>query len=57
MLSSVIIKLYRTALVRTRMPGGVGGKARKGLPIPIIFSVFKNEKKFYFSFLNPTYSL
>jgi len=22
-------------MVRTRMPGGVGGKAREGLPIPI----------------------
>ena len=23
-------------MVRTRMPGGVGGKAREGLPIPIV---------------------
>lgn len=23
-------------MVRIRMPGGVGGKTRKGLPIPII---------------------
>jgi len=22
-------------MVRTRMPGGVGGKAREGLPIPM----------------------
>ena len=25
-------------MVRTRMPGGVGGKAREGYPIPILFT-------------------
>ena len=31
----------RTALVRTRMPGGVRGKARKGYPIPIFTIISK----------------
>jgi len=30
-------------MVRTRMPGGVGGKAREGLPIPI--DTKKNKKQ------------
>ena len=29
-------------MVRTRMPGGVGGKAREGLPIPIRLQSFKD---------------
>ncbi len=29
------LKLVRTAVVRTRMPGGVTGKARDGLPMSI----------------------
>ena len=33
------IQLERTAMVRIRMPGGVGGKAREGLPIPITSTV------------------
>jgi len=31
-------------MVRTRMPGGVGGKAREGLPIPI--EVLEGEATF-----------
>ena len=30
-------------MVRTRMPGGVGGKAREGLPIPILLVIIQNR--------------
>ena len=30
-------------MVRTRMPGGVGGKAREGLPIPITWVILNSR--------------
>ena len=35
-------------MVRTRMPGGVGGKAREGLPIPIVLWNFLQREPLYF---------